>query len=565
MRVLVESSRESPSESLIRGTLLQQTVSSVHQSTDSSARCLVLDNSYLWCCVGDSNSAFLWRLEMKLVKLFLPSKLAARDRQSLPDNDPSRLAMRLCYVDHSWIFYALDATQFAAWVAAFSKVLIRTDIQQRFKTQKTIGLGTTAKVYLATEVSTQRHFAIKGFNKQYYGKREKGTQSLLNEIAILRRLDHPNISKLHEVHETENSIYLVFDHYAGGELYRLIKNRKEITHRETVSLLQGLLTGLEYLEAVHVVHRDIKPSNILLRKTENIEPADVVIADFGLSTFKNEQHLLYHKCGTPGHVAPEIIHSTSQDETPTVDPKADIYSAGVVLYMLLVGKNPFLNEGHIATQEVLDRNSRSAVNYSSDSLKLKDHRLTFLLRTMLKQDPFSRPSAAQCLTSSLFKSPQTRNSDFSNDTEEFETLEKEEIRSRFSVLDHGRLKSPSRTSHIASSSEISINPSFLFERPGTLKQTPRVNLYQTSPLLKTKTGHTGASTHLLTQTLELPGTKRRASNLSPRAPGTSFSNLSDSFDPSSPSLSPRLSPPTHATAIPLKNQCSISPKKHLQH
>lgn len=561
MRVLAESSKESPSNIIIRGSLAQQVVSTASQTAKSITRCFVLDGKYLWCGTDESGSNFQWRLETKLVKLLLPPKLASKYRQQPDPLDRSKLAMRLCYRDHTWIFYAEDSTRFDAWVAAFSKVLIRTDIHERFKIHKTIGVGTTAKVYLATEVFTKQRFAIKGFNKEFYGKRDKGTQSLLNEIAILRKLDHPNVSKLHEVHETENSVYLVFDHYPGGELYKLIKSRKEISSQEATHLMHGLLLGLQNLETMHVVHRDIKPSNILLRKTENLEAGDVVIADFGLSTFKNEKNLLYHKCGTPGHVAPEIIQSTSQDELPTVDPKVDVYSAGVVLYMLLAGKNPFLNDGHIATEEVLDRNSRSAVNYSNELLKNKDPRLLFLLRTMLKPEPDSRPSASQCLTCSLFKSPQSHDRDYSHDTEEFESLEKDEILSRFSVLDHNRLKSPSRSSHVASTSEISINPSFLFERPGTLKQTPRVNLYQTSPLLKARTGQTGASSHLLTQTLELPGIKRKTSNQTPRAPGTSFSNLSDSFDPSSPSLSPRHSPPSRTVEIPLKNLCSISPQR----
>ena len=558
MRVLAESSKESPSDVILRGTLAQQTALSTSQAANTLAKQYVLDGRYLWCGSDESSATFQWRLELRLVKLFLPPKTTTRDRDKLTEPDQSRLALRLCYSDHTWIFFAENPTGFDAWVGAFTKVLIRTDIHERFKIHKTIGMGTTAKVYLATEVSTKAKFAIKGFNKEFYGKREKGRQSLLNEIAILRKLDHQNISKLHEVHETENSVYLVFDHYPGGELYKQIKSRREITSQETVNVLHGLLSGLEYLEAMRVVHRDIKPSNILLKKTENIEVGDVVIADFGLSAFKDERNLLYHKCGTPGHVAPEIIHSTSQDEVPSLDPKCDIYSAGVVLYMLLVGKNPFLNEGLVATEEVLERNSKSAINFSSDPLKNTDQRLCFLLRTMLKADPFSRPSAAQCLTSSVFQPAQSKSRDYSSDTDEFESLEKEEILSRFSVLGHCRMKSPSRTSHVASTTEISINPSFLFERPDTLKQTPRVTFYQASPLLK---GQTGASTHLLTQTLELPGIKRKTSNQTPQAPGTSFSNLSDSFDPSSPSLSPKYSPQSRTIGIPLQNKCSIASQR----
>lgn len=142
----------------------------------------------------------------------------------------------------------------------------------------------------------------------------------------MRRLTHENIIKLHEVHESETHIYLVLELLKGGELFERIVKKGFYTEKNAAILMQKLLSALEYIHAKGIMHRDIKPENLILKGLEN--NYDVKIADFGLATVVAQSEYLFRRCGTPGYVAPEILADEKYDQ------KVDIFSAGVILYIL---------------------------------------------------------------------------------------------------------------------------------------------------------------------------------------------------------------------------------------
>lgn len=150
-----------------------------------------------------------------------------------------------------------------------------------------------------------------------------------------------NLLKLHEVHETKNSMYLVFDLYEGGELSKLMESKTGINEQDCINIATGLLRGIDFMADKDMVHRDLKPNNIMLRKNSNIQPEDVIIVDFGLAVSIHEKNMIYRRCGTPGYIAPEIIGAKNVDVSFSVTTKSDVFGVGAILYQMMVGKNPF--------------------------------------------------------------------------------------------------------------------------------------------------------------------------------------------------------------------------------
>ena len=146
---------------------------------------------------------------------------------------------------------------------------------------------------------------------------------IINEIKILRKLNHPNIVKLHEVYEVNGEICMVMEYLQGEKFFNHIVASKKLSEPETALIMKQLFFALHHLQKYDVVHRDIKPENIILIKTQN-NKLQTKLIDFGLGTFHNKGDII-KKCGTPGYVAPEILNYG------TYDFSVDIYSLGIVM------------------------------------------------------------------------------------------------------------------------------------------------------------------------------------------------------------------------------------------
>lgn len=149
----------------------------------------------------------------------------------------------------------------------------------------------------------------------------------------MRVLDHKNLLKLFEVFETKHSIYLVLELISGGDLIKGVREKRNISPKDILIFMQNLLLALEHIHQKGVMHRDLKPENILLRSSNQIY--DLVIADFGLSTFINKKvkEIFFKRCGTPGFVAPEILNFKENGEV-FYNEKCDLFSAGIIFYIL---------------------------------------------------------------------------------------------------------------------------------------------------------------------------------------------------------------------------------------
>ena len=148
----------------------------------------------------------------------------------------------------------------------------------------------------------------------------------------MRKYNHPNLIKIYEVYETENSIYMVLDLLEGGELFARLASKVYYDEDKISKLIKNLLSALNHLHKMKIMHRDLKPENILLKSKEN--DTDLVIADFGLSTeILSLDKILFKRCGTPGFVAPEVLNF-DEKKFPFYNEKCDIFSVGVIFYIL---------------------------------------------------------------------------------------------------------------------------------------------------------------------------------------------------------------------------------------
>ncbi len=265
-----------------------------------------------------------------------------------------------------------------------------------------IGKGSFARVYLVEDKSTKEKFAVKAFSKEYLLSQSKGKESLINEIEIMQVLRHDNIMTLEEIHESKNSIYLVLELLEGGELFSHISSKKCLSINSIHRIMSCLLKALKYLAEKGIMHRDLKPENMILKDKGKLEQSTLKIVDFGLSSFCDMEEYLFKRCGTPGYVAPEIINSSSRDNTK-FDPVVDVFSAGIIFYILIVGRSPFDGKSF---QKILNQNKVCDINFNNPKLK-KYPRALELIKKMLEKSVSKRITAHESLQHDFFTSIST--------------------------------------------------------------------------------------------------------------------------------------------------------------
>lgn len=205
----------------------------------------------------------------------------------------------------------------------------------KYEIGKTIGEGTFGKVKLAINTETGDKMAIKVLDKSIIQRQNMGAQ-VKREISIMKLVRHPYVVQLREVLASSSKIFLVCELITGGELFDKIVEKQKFTEDEARFYFRQLLEGMEYCHSQGVCHRDLKPENILLDGAGNVK-----ISDFGLSNLYSggddeTLKLLHTTCGTPNYVAPEVLADKGYDGR-----MADVWSMGVILYVLLAGFLPF--------------------------------------------------------------------------------------------------------------------------------------------------------------------------------------------------------------------------------
>ncbi|EFJ12829.1 hypothetical protein SELMODRAFT_234938 [Selaginella moellendorffii] len=213
-------------------------------------------------------------------------------------------------------------------------------------TSQEIGAGSFAVVWKARHKITGHEVAIKEIGTEKLNK--KLQESLLSEISILKKANHPNIIRLHAIVEAPDRIYLILEYCAGGDLAGYIHRHGKVGESAARNIMQQLGSGLQVLRKNNLIHRDLKPQNLLL--STNDHNAVLKIADFGFARSLQPQGMAETLCGSPLYMAPEILHCQKYDA------KADLWSVGAILYQLVLGRPPFSGNNHVQLLQNITKN-----------------------------------------------------------------------------------------------------------------------------------------------------------------------------------------------------------------
>lgn len=201
----------------------------------------------------------------------------------------------------------------------------------KYEVGRTIGEGTFAKVKFAQNTETGESVAMKVLDRSTIIKHKMADQ-IKREISIMKVVRHPYVVRLHEVIASRTKIYIILEFITGGELFDKIVHHGRLSEAESRRYFQQLIDSVDYCHTKGVYHRDLKPENLLLDSQGNLK-----ISDFGLSALPGEGvNILKTTCGTPNYVAPEVLSHKGYNGAV-----ADIWSCGVILYVLLAGYLPF--------------------------------------------------------------------------------------------------------------------------------------------------------------------------------------------------------------------------------
>ena len=263
--------------------------------------------------------------------------------------------------------------------------IMKGNLLDKYTVEKEIGAGGYARCLLVKNKTTGQLYACKELQKN----KLNNVASLKSEIQILIKLDHPNIIKLYEIYENDNYIYLVMELCTGGELFdRIIQKTeqgKQFTEKEVANIFQQMMSAINYCHSNKIVHRDLKPENLLLASQDENSPIKVI--DFGMSRIFNNKQAMFDKVGTAYYISPEVLDGF-------YDEKCDIWSAGVILYILLCGYPPFNGNDDDEIFESIKKRKFvfPEAEWANISKEAKD-----LINKMLS-DPLTRLTAEQVLS-----------------------------------------------------------------------------------------------------------------------------------------------------------------------
>ncbi|KAJ6914344.1 hypothetical protein NC651_016574 [Populus alba x Populus x berolinensis] len=262
-----------------------------------------------------------------------------------------------------------------------------TLLHGKYELGRLLGHGTFAKVYHARNLQSGKSVAMKVVGKEKVIKVGMMEQ-IKREISVMKMVRHPHIVELNEVMASKSKIYFAMELVRGGELFSKIAKGKL---REDVARVyfQQLISAIDFCHSRGVYHRDLKPENLLLD-----EDGKLKVTDFGLSAFTEhlkQDGLLHTTCGTPAYVAPEVIGKKGYDGA-----KADLWSCGVILYVLLAGFLPFQDDNIVAMYRKIYRGDFKCPQWFSSEARR-------LITKLLDPNPSTRITTSKVMDSTWFK------------------------------------------------------------------------------------------------------------------------------------------------------------------
>jgi len=268
------------------------------------------------------------------------------------------------------------------------KKLKKEEIQKYYDIKEKLGTGSFAVVKRAVRKSDGQQFAVKVIKKSKLNAEELAV--VHDEVEIMHKVNHPNCVQLFEMFENNKKMYMVLELLTGGELFDRIVKKGSYSEKEASEVVKSVVSALQYLHDNGIVHRDLKPENLIYLSAA--DDSAIKITDFGLAKFrsgtKGTPVEMTTACGTPGYVAPEVLKNEPYGKA------VDLWSLGVILYILLCGFPPFYHESTAALYKQIKKGEFDfpAPYWSNISAAAKD-----LVKKLLTVNPDQRATAKQVL------------------------------------------------------------------------------------------------------------------------------------------------------------------------
>jgi calcium-dependent protein kinase len=266
--------------------------------------------------------------------------------------------------------------------------------ETKYKIKNILGVGSFGRVFLAQNIYTLELIAMKEIPKT---SEDLLTDSeIMDEIEILKNLDHPDIVRIMEFYNTESSYYIINEFCPGGELYDQINN--VFSETQIAVMFRQILSGLAYLHSNNIVHRDLKLENILIKEIEKSKETNedlfvLKIIDFGTAKIFDKNKHARAIVGSSYYIAPEVLNKKYSFE-------CDLWSAGVILYMFIVGHAPFDGKSDREIMEKVKKGDylKNEERWLNSSKEVRD-----LINKLLKYKPEERLTAFEALKHPWFK------------------------------------------------------------------------------------------------------------------------------------------------------------------
>ena len=260
-----------------------------------------------------------------------------------------------------------------------------TPISKEYIMGKTLGKGAFGTVRLCVHKATKQTRACKILKKA-----NQDMQALYEEVEILSKLSHPNIMQIYEVFNDKTNFYIVSEFCQGGELFDAISKKGSFSENEAARIMKQILSAICYSHQNNIVHRDLKPENILL--DDKGSDLTIKIIDWGCAKSFKKNEKMTNADGTPYYIAPEVLEGN-------YDEKCDVWSCGVILYIMLCGYPPFNGE---TDDDILVAVKKGKFDFPKEEWSSVSKEAIELINGMLTYEPNKRLSALDCMSQSWF-------------------------------------------------------------------------------------------------------------------------------------------------------------------
>ena len=268
----------------------------------------------------------------------------------------------------------------------------KTNPDADYKKLNFLGEGSFASVYRVQNRYTDAICAMKIINKSFNCSAED-EKEILNEINILRTMDHPGVLKIFEFYSNKQSYSIVTELCPGGELFQQIIDRGPFNEKYSAYIMYQLFSAVNYCHKMHIVHRDLKPENILIVNKNKDGYPTIKVCDFGTSKIFEKGAVQRKLVGSSYYIAPEVLRKNYNE-------KCDLWSCGVIMYILLSARPPF---GGQDDNDIMERVATGIYDLESPPFDKISKSALDLIRKLLNMDINQRISAEQALNHAWFK------------------------------------------------------------------------------------------------------------------------------------------------------------------